>query len=389
MMSDCAAHHALPRFRVLIAGGGVAALETAFALQDLAPDRVSCTMLAPSSEFTVRAQTIAEPFSRGIAERYSLAELAGAAGAELIVGSLAGVDAARRVARTEDGSEIAYDALLIATGAIASARYEHTTTVDDVDMDALLRGLVQDVEQGYLRRLAIVVPTPPPWPLPAYELALMASERAWDMQTELTVTLLTPERRPLEAFGEAVSDGLGQLLRERHIDLVTSAHCEVPSSTKVQVHPSGRTVETDRIVALPQLRGPQINGLPCDGGGFIPVDRYGRVPGAERVWAAGDVTDSSIKQGGMAAGVADVAAHRIAHLAGARVEVQPYIPVLQGVLLTGGTPRYLRARPAWSTGDGESIWTELDPEMAPPKVSAHYLMSQLEQIKAQTASAAR
>ncbi len=387
-MSDSAAQPTLSSFRVLIAGGGVAALETAFALQDLAPDRVSCTLLAPSSEFTVRAQTIAEPFSRGIAERYPLAELAAAAGAELTVGSLTGVDTTRRVARTDDGSEIAYDALLIATGAIANPRYEHTTTVDDAHMDALLHGLVQDVEQGYLRRLAIVIPVPPPWPLPAYELALMTSERAWDMQTELTVTLLTPERRPLEAFGEAVSDALGTLLRERHIEVVTSAHCEVPSSKTVRVHPSGRIVEADRIVALPQLRGPQIDGLPCDGGGFIPVDRFGRVPGVECVWAAGDVTDSSIKQGGLAAGLADVAAHGIARLAGARVEVQPYIPVLQGVLMTGGTPRYLRARPAWSTAEAESIWTELDPGMAPPKVSAHYLMPQLEQIRAHTANAA-
>ncbi|HEY3772958.1 MAG TPA: hypothetical protein VGL69_08200 [Solirubrobacteraceae bacterium] len=90
----------------------------------------------------------------------------------------------------------------------------------------------------------------------------------------------------------------------------------------------------------------------------------------------------------MAAGVADIAAHGIAQLAGARVEVQPYVPVLQGVLMTGGTPRYLRARPAWSTADGESIWTELDSGMAPPKVAAHYLVPQLERIRTQTASAA-
>ena len=387
MMSDSAPHHALPGFRVLIAGGGVAALEAAFALRDLAPEHVSCTMLAPTSEFTVRAQTIAEPFNHGTAERYSLAQLAQAAGAELTLGSLAGVDATRRIARTRDGSEITYDALLIATGAIATARYEHTTAVDDTRMDALLHGLVQDVEEGYLRRVAIVVPAPPPWPLPAYELALMTAERAWDMQTELTVTLLTPERRPLESFGESVSDALAQLLRERRIELVTSAHCEVPSSKTVLIHPSGRVVEADRIIALPQLSGPQINGLPCDGGGFIPVDQFGRVPGVERVWAAGDVTDSSIKQGGMAAGAADVVAHGIAQLAGVHVDVRPYVPLLQGVLLTGGRPRYLRAWPARSPADAESIWTELEPDAAPPKVSARYLTPALEQVRAEATNA--
>ena len=385
-MSDPALHHASPPFRVLIAGGGVAALETAFALQELAADRVSCTMLAPGADFAVRAQTITEPFSRGIPEHYPLSLLAKAAGAELVAGSLTGVDASRRVACTAEGSEIAYDALLIATGAIATTRYAHTTTVDDGRMDALLHGLVQDIEEGYVSRLAIVVPAPPPWPLPAYELALMTSERAWDMQTEMTVTLLTPERRPLEAFGEAVSDALGQLLRERHIELITSAYCDVPESKTVLVHPSGRVVDADRIIALPQLRGPQIDGLPCDGGGFIPVDRFGRVPGVDRVWAAGDVTDSSIKQGGMAAGVADVAAHGIARLAGAPVDVRPYVPLLQGVLFTGGKPRYLRAQPTWADHDGESIWTELDQASAPPKVSARYLMPRLKELAAHSAS---
>jgi sulfide:quinone oxidoreductase len=113
------------------------------------------------------------------------------------------------------------------------------------------------------------------------------------------------------------------------------------------------------------------------------------VPGVDRVWAAGDVTDSSIKQGGMAAGLADVAAHGIARLAGAQVDVQPYVPVLQGVLFTGGTPRYLRARPAWSAVDGESIWTELEPGSAPPKVSARYLMPRLEEFKVHSASTTR
>jgi hypothetical protein len=33
----------------------------------------------------------------------------------------------------------------------------------------------------------------------------MASERAWDMQTDLSVTVLTPEKAPLEIFGVEVS----------------------------------------------------------------------------------------------------------------------------------------------------------------------------------------
>jgi sulfide:quinone oxidoreductase len=82
-------------------------------------------------------------------------------------------------------------------------------------------------------------------------------------------------------------------------------------------------VEADRIMALPELRGPHIPGLPADGDSFLPVDRFGRVRGTGRVWAAGNVTDFPIKQGGVAAGLADVVAQDIAALAGVPLTVDP------------------------------------------------------------------
>ena len=102
-----------------------------------------------------------------------------------------------RCAHLASGSELRYDALLVATGAYVDPVYPHATPFDPERIDELLHGLVQDIEEGYLHRLAVVIPAPPPWPLPAYELALMASERAWDMQQSLDVTLITPERCPI------------------------------------------------------------------------------------------------------------------------------------------------------------------------------------------------
>jgi hypothetical protein len=43
-------------------------------------------------------------------------------------------------------------------------------------------------------------------------------------------------------------------------------------------------------VALTELEGPRIVGLPADRDGFIPVDAHGRVGGAAGVFAAGDAT---------------------------------------------------------------------------------------------------
>jgi sulfide:quinone oxidoreductase len=365
------------RFSVLIAGGGVAGLEAAFALRELAGDRVAVTVLSAGEDFVFRPLSIGEPFNRSHAEHYELARLATEAGAELVHGTVTHVDPEARVVRTAEGEELHYDGLLVATGARMEPAYEHATNVDDAHMDELLHGLVQDIEEGYAHQLAIVVPAPVPWPFPAYELALMASERAFDMQTELAITLLTPERMALEVFGDQVSRQVAALLTERRIELVTSAYCEVPQSQQVVVHPEGRVVHATRVVALPRLLGPGLSGLPADGGGFLPVDEYGRVRGVERVWAAGDATDVSIKQGGVAAQLADVVALSIAERAGAAVQPTPFAPYVEGVLMTGGSPRYLRAEPAWPGPAGESIFTHVPRAIAPPKIAAVYLAPHL------------
>ena len=60
------------------------------------------------------------------------------------------------------------------------------------------------------------------------------------------------------------------------------------------------------------ITGPEIDGLPCDPHGFVPVDEYGRVEGVADVYAAGDGTDFPVKQGGLATQQADAAAEHIA-----------------------------------------------------------------------------
>jgi sulfide:quinone oxidoreductase len=364
------------RFEVLIAGGGVAGLEAAFALRALAGDRVALSILAPTDEFVYRPMSIAEPFSSGWAEHYPLVTLAAAAGATLIRDTLIEVGPKRQTVFTAGGRELAYDALLLCPGTTVQTRFEHATTLDDAHMDDLLHGLVQDIEGGYCHSLAVVVPAPIPWPLPAYELALMAAERAFDMQTDLSVTLLTPEPTPLAIFGADVSAELARLLADRGVDVVTSAYCEIPEAKTIRIHPGTRSLEVDRIVALPELCGPSVVGVPSDAGGFIVVDAYAAVTGANRVWAAGDATDFPIKHGGVSAQMADTAAHSIAASAGAAVPSQRFEPVLEGVLLTGASPRYMRGRPAGADG-APSEFRKLAPGDRPPKIAARYLAPQL------------
>ena len=50
---------------VVIAGGGVAAVEAALALRDLAGDRVSMTLVSPRPDFVLTPMAVGEPFSVG------------------------------------------------------------------------------------------------------------------------------------------------------------------------------------------------------------------------------------------------------------------------------------------------------------------------------------
>ena len=84
-------------------------------------------------------------------------------------------------------------------------------------------------------------------------------------------------------------------------------------------------------------------GLPRDAHGFIPADRHGAVAGLRDVYAVGDVTAFPVKQGSVAAHQADAAAAAISASLGAPVEPAPFEAIIDAVLLTGVTARYLHA----------------------------------------------
>jgi sulfide:quinone oxidoreductase len=367
-----------PPFHVVIAGGGVAAIEATLALRDLAPNRVRVTLVAPQDELVYRPMTVREPFAYASAQRYGLAEIAADLDAELVHDGLRWVDPARSVMHTEGGLALPYDALLVAVGSRIHERFRHATTIDDRRMDELLHGLIQDVESGYTTSVAFVAPSRMAWPLPIYELALMTAARAREMQVDARIAIATPESTPLAIFGLGAGYAMTELLAEAGIELITDAHVQVPSAHEVVIHPGTRRLEAGRIVALPELMGPSVRGLPIAEHGFIPITPYGEVRGVPGVYAAGDATDFAIKHGGIAAQQADVAARSIAAAAGAPLERKQFQPAIRGVLLTGGPPCYLSAQVVG--GHGFSSRVSEHPTWWPPtKIAARYLGPYLEE----------
>lgn len=361
--------------KVLVAGGGVAGLETLLALRDLAGDHVSATLLTPESEFVVRPWSVQEPFARPAARRYPLTRIARDVGATLHAGILTAVDSAAQVARTADGDELAYEALVVALGARPEPAFQHATTFRGGRDAEAVHGLLQDLEGGYVRRIAFVVPPGATWPLPLYELALMTAERAASLSLPgVEIVLVTPEDRPLGAFGVAASEAVGGLLADAGVTVQLGRYATVPDGRTVRLTPDHQSLEVDRVVALPQLVGRPIEGLPADEQGFLPVDEHCAVVGVRNVWAAGDGTSFPLKQGGIAAQQADAAAQAIAVRAGVPgVAAAPFKPMLRGMLLTGSGRTWLRAAVAGGAGEAASIVSEHALWWPPSKIAGRYL----------------
>ena len=358
--------------RVLIAGGGVAALEAALALRALAEDRVSVELLAPEPQFWYRPLAVAEPFGLGEVRRFELPELAAAAGAIFSPGALTGVDAGGRQAQTSAGSSIPYDVLLVACGADPTAAVPGALTFRGPADTEKIRRLLGEIVAGKVGRVAFVVPWGAVWSLPIYELALMTAGYLAERELDhAELVLVTPEEEPLALFGRAGSEAVRQLLEEQGIAVQTGA-CPVEFvDGELRLVPEG-AIAADRVVALPRLRGPRIDGLPQTVEGFLPVDAHGEVNGLADVFAAGDITSFPVKQGGIATQQADAAAELIAANAGADVAPQPFRPVLRGLLLTGRQPRYLRHEITGGAGDASSASPE--PLWWPPaKIVGRYL----------------
>jgi sulfide:quinone oxidoreductase len=358
--------------RVLIAGGGVAALEAALALRALAGDLVAVELLAPDSHFVYRPLAVAEPFALGEPARLELAGLAARAGALLRPGVLVAVDADRHLAHTGDGAVLSYDALLVASGAEAAAAIPGALTFRGPPDVGKLTRLLDEAAAREVPQLAFVLPRGAGWPLPAYELALLTADFLSERGLrDVELSLVTPEAQPLELFGTAASRAVRALLEERRVALHTGAYVRDLVEGELRLLPEG-TVPAARVVALPRLAGRRIHGLPQTQEGFVPVDPDGRVPGIPDVYAAGDVTTFPVKQGGIATQQADAAAETIAAAAGASITPEPFRPVLRGLLLTGRRPRFLHRELAGGAGN-TSIATERPLWWPPAKIVGRHL----------------
>ena len=358
---------------VVIVGGGIAGAEALLALHALAGERVSLRLVSASDRLALPALTVAEPFALGSAPSYPLDDLVAHADAELILGSLAAVDRESQEITLDDGQRLGFHALVLAVGATAVEAVQNATTWWPRGNPDAYGGLLRDLEEGYIKRVAFVIPPGAVWPLPAYELALMTAREVASMGIDdVELTVITPEASPLTLMGAGAATALRQELDDVGVRLRTATVARVQRTPHLHVvlQPTTRSLQVDRVVALPEVRGLAIPGTDHDERGFIRVHDGWRMRGAEHIWAIGDAAAYPVKFGGLATQQADQAAADIARLTGVAVATPDRALTLRGVLLTGSTPRALGSQPPFNLAH-RPIWRPED------KVHGHYLSTYL------------
>lgn len=356
------------RVQVLIAGGGVAALELLLALRVLAAPDVEITLLTSDETFAPRAMTVAQPFDRGGPQSYEWSQIAEHQHARLVVDKLVAVDTEARIVHTHAGRRLHYGVLALATGARRVEPFAGALTFGIAgDAETRLRALIAETLASGTAGIAFTLPSPAIWPLPLYELALLTAAELREHGCDAAVRVVTPERHPLELFGRAARDALMPTLEVLDVGVTSRAQPREVVAGGLRLD-DGEVVRADHVVTLAEIVARPVAGMPADRAGFVPVDVHGRVAGERGVYAAGEATSFPLRQGGLATQQADAVAEAIAAACGAPGDPEPFRPVLRGRMLTSGAPLYLQARPSGQTlASTHALWSP------PEKVAGRYL----------------
>ena len=334
-----------PRPRVLIAGGGVAAIEALLALRHLVGEQVSIQLLAPDHVFFHRPSSVARPFGLGGPAQLDLAALARDHKAQLWHARLEGVDPARRVALIAGGEAAPYDVLIVAVGTNQSPAVPGAITFAGPGQAAEVAALLDAVERGESRRLVFAVPAGATWSLPIYELAMMAAVDLRDRGARnATLSLVTPEDEPLRIFGAAAGAALREMLDARGVALLTNTRPLAVREGLLDVEP-GPPLRADAVVSLPGTRRvPRSPACLPTRAASSPPTRTAGCPASQASTPRATPPASRSSRAASPPSRPTRPPRRSPPTSASGPDPPPFRPVMRGLLLTGGAPLYLRAQ---------------------------------------------
>ncbi len=252
---------------------------------------------------------------------------------------LAAVDPGRRLAMLAGGELLGFEHLIIAVGGRAVAPLGEALTfrghADAHELRGLIDGIAEHAERGAHTDLVVSIPHGCVWPLAGYDIALMAREHlvAHGHGDRCRVQVVTAEEAPLAMFGPSAAGSVTGTLGRAGIEILTGTEVVAFAWGRLTTS-DGRMLSADRVVSLPLLRGPGIEGLPMNEDGFVICDAEGRVEDARAVRVVGDAGTFPLKEGGIAGGQADAVAAEIARANGFDAET-PRFPELDGGRVLG------------------------------------------------------
>jgi sulfide:quinone oxidoreductase len=331
------------RPRVVIAGAGVAGVEAALALDAFMDGAARVTVVDASGRFAVPATAAGRAFGITPAVDVPVSRLLAGTGVALRPARLVAIDPGRRLAMLAGGELLGYEHLVIAVGGRTAAPLGEALTFRGHRDAHALRGLIDGVadhaERGAHTDLVVSIPRGCGWPLAGYDIALMAREHlvAQGHGERCRLSVVTAEEAPLAMFGPGAAASVAAALGRAGVEIVPDTEV-VAFAWGSLTTSDGRVLAADRVVALPVMHGPRIEGLPMDGEGFVRCDAEGRVEGAPGVRIVGDAGTFPVMEGGIASGQADAVAADIARAHGIAVSAAGF-PRWDGAAAAGhGAP---------------------------------------------------
>ncbi|HEX8978867.1 MAG TPA: FAD-dependent oxidoreductase [Parasulfuritortus sp.] len=283
--------------RIVILGAGFAALTAVRELRRRAP-RARITLIAPKAEFVYLPSLIWVPtgIRKGSDLVLPLDAFIKDHAVEFIPARVIGLESGGRTVLTDQGP-VGNDALIIATGGRFIKKLpgiEHALTLcEGVAAAEAIRERLNRMESG---RIALGFGGNPNEPSamrggPMFELLFGIDTwlRRQGKRDKIELTFFNAAAEPGKRLGEKAVSGLLSEMAKRRID-THLGHKPLGFSEK-GVDTEGGHVNADLILFMPGLTGPAWapdSGLPLSSGGFIQGDEFCRVPGAERVFVAGD-----------------------------------------------------------------------------------------------------
>jgi sulfide:quinone oxidoreductase len=228
---------------------------------------------------------------------------------ELVTAEVTAVHEGHRTVELDDGTELPYDYLVVATGArILPEAIEHFDTEAHHFYSAEAAPELRTALDAFVGGRIVVGIASMPYKCPPapLEVAFLieAELRERGLRERSEVHFCSPIGRAFTI--EPVSDMATPILEEKGIELHTFFNVEaIDPERKVVESLEGEELPYDLLVLVPPHRGQQFlidSGLAPAPGGWLPTARHTlRVGGRDRVFALGDATDLPLSKAGSTA----------------------------------------------------------------------------------------